>query len=116
MVKIMERRWLGKTGLQLSLLGLGGFHLVEVPFKKAVTLINYYLDNGGNYVETAQLYGHGDSEKKVGEVMKTRRKECILATKSLKRGEDEILESINESLKNLNTDWIDIFFLRNVFF
>ena len=61
----MEKRKLGKTGLELSLLGLGGFHLVEVPFKKALNLINYYLDNGGNYIETAQLYGYGDSEKKV---------------------------------------------------
>lgn len=110
----MERRRLGKTNLKLSLLGLGGFHLVEVPFEEAVALINYYLDKGGNYLETAQLYGHGDSEKKVGEVMKTRRKECILATKSLNRTKGAILESINGSLKNLNTDWIDIFFLHEL--
>jgi len=110
----MEKRKLGKTGLELSLLGLGGFHLVEVPFKKALNLINYYLDNGGNYIETAQLYGYGDSEKKAGEIMKSRRRECILATKSLDRSRDKILESINRSLKNLNTDWIDIFFLHEL--
>ncbi|NQS88330.1 aldo/keto reductase, partial [Patescibacteria group bacterium] len=110
----MEKRRLGKTNLQLSLLGLGGFHLVEVPFKEAVDLTNYYLDRGGNYIETAQLYGYGDSEKKVGEVMKTRRKECILATKSPHRAKDKLLESIDKSLKNLNTDWIDIFFLHGL--
>lgn len=111
---MMQRRRVGKTNLELSLLGLGGFHLVEVPFKEATGLINYYLDDGGNYIETAGLYGYGDSEKKVGEVMKTRRKECILATKSLNRTKGEILESINESLRNLNTDWIDIFFLHEL--
>lgn len=110
----MEKRRLGKTNLQLSLLGLGGFHLVEIPFKEAVALANYYLDRGGNYIETAQLYGYGDSEKKVGEVMKARRKECILATKSPHRTKDKLLESIDKSLKNLNTDWIDVFFLHGL--
>jgi len=113
-METMKKRRLGKTGLKLSLLGLGGFHLVEAPFKEALGLINYYLDNGGNYVETAQLYGYGNSEKKVGEVMRNRRKECILATKSLNRTKNKILESINESLKNLNTDWIDILFLHEL--
>ena len=110
----METRRLGRTNLQLSLLGLGGFHLVEVSFKEAVTLINYYLDKGGNYLEVAQLYGHGDSEKKVGGVMKTRRRESILATKSRDRTKKGILTSINESLKNLNTDWIDLFFIHEL--
>ena len=110
----MKTRRLGRTNLQLSLLGLGGYHLVEVPFKEAVALINYYLDKGGNYLEVAELYGHGDSEKKVGEVMKTRRQECILATKSRNRTKKGILTSINESLKNLNTDWVDIFFIHEL--
>ncbi len=110
----MKTRRLGRTNLQLSLLGLGGFHLVEVPFKEAVALINYYLDKGGNYLEVAELYGHGDSEKKVGEVMKTRRQECILATKSRNRTKKGILASINQSLKNLNTDWVDIFFIHEL--
>lgn len=110
----MKTRRLGRTNLQLSLLGLGGFHLVEVSFKEAVTLINYYLDKGGNYLEVAELYGHGDSEKKVGEVMKSRRRECILATKSRDRTKKGILTSINESLKKLNTDWIDLFFIHEL--
>lgn len=110
----MERRKLGNTDLELSLLGLGGFHLVELLFEDAVRLINLYLDLGGNYLETAELYGHGDSERKVGEVLKTRRKECVVATKSRSRKKEEILRSIEGSLKRLNTDYLDLFFIHEL--
>jgi predicted aldo/keto reductase-like oxidoreductase len=110
----MEKRKLGNTELELSLLGLGGFHLVELLFEDAVRLINLYLDLGGNYLETAELYGYGDSEKKVGEVLKTRRKECVVATKSRSRKKEEILLSIEGSLKRLNTDYLDLFFIHEL--
>lgn len=110
----MEKRQLGNTDLELSLLGLGGFHLVELLFEDAVRLINLYLDLGGNYLETAELYGHGDSERKVGEVLKTRRKECVVATKSRSRKKEEILLSIEGSLKRLNTDYLDLFFIHEL--
>lgn len=110
----MEKRKLGNTELGLSLLGLGGFHLVELPFKEAVKIVNLYLDEGGNYLETAQGYGFGDSEKKVGEVMRTRRKECVLATKSTQRKGKDILQSLEDSLKRLNTDWVDLFFIHEL--
>ncbi len=110
----MERRKLGKTDLSLSLVGLGGFHLVELLFEEALRLIHLYLDLGGNYLETAESYGHGDSETKVGEVLKTRRKECVVATKSQKRKKDEVLRSIEGSLRRLHTDYIDLFFIHEL--
>ena len=58
----MEKRALGKTGLSLSALGFGGFHLLEIPSSDASLLLNSYLDRGGNYIETAGqgIDVHGD--------------------------------------------------------
>ncbi|NSW75753.1 MAG: aldo/keto reductase [Candidatus Atribacteria bacterium] len=108
----MNRRKLGQTDLELSLMGLGGFHLVELLFEDAVRLVNRYLDLGGNYLETAESYGHGDSERKIGEVLKTRRRECVVATKSRSRTAKEVLQSIDGSLRRLQTNWIDLFFIH----
>jgi predicted aldo/keto reductase-like oxidoreductase len=110
----MERRKLGRTDLELSRVGLGGFHLVELLFEDAVRLLNLYLDLGGNYIETAESYGHGDSETKVGEVLKTRREECVVATKSRYRTKEEVLRSIEGSLERLHTDYIDLFFIHEL--
>ncbi|KPJ88103.1 MAG: aldo/keto reductase [Spirochaetes bacterium DG_61] len=108
----MQRRTLGKTGLELSIIGFGGFHLIEVPKKEASFLLNIYLDAGGNYVETAAQYGEGISEKKIGEAVSSRRQEFILATKTTKRTREGALESIERSLTNLKTDHVDIFFMH----
>lgn len=108
----MQRRKLGKTNMDISLMGLGGFHLIELSEKNALEIINRYLDRGGNYLETAAGYGFGNSEMKIGKVAKNRRHEFILATKSIERKKKELLSSLDESLKRLQTDSIDIFFLH----
>jgi predicted aldo/keto reductase-like oxidoreductase len=110
----VERRKLGNTDLFLSILGLGGFHLVELLRDEAVRLVHLYLDLGGNYLETAESYGHGDSEEKIGEVLKTRRHECFVATKSQKRTKEDVLRSIEGSLRRLNTDYVDLFFIHEL--
>lgn len=108
----MQKRKLGKTNLDISVMGLGGFHLIELSEKNALEIINRYLDRGGNYLETAAGYGFGNSELKIGKVAKNRRQEFILASKSIERKKKELLASIDESLKRLQTDSIDIFFLH----
>ena len=90
----MEKRPLGNTGLQLSIVGFGGFHLIEVPRKEAAGLLNTYLDRGGNYIETAAQYGEGISERKVGEAVSHRRNEFILATKTVERSRGGALSSV----------------------
>ena len=62
----MQKRKLGKTNLDISVMGLGGFHLIELSEKNALEIINRYLDRGGNYLETAAGYGFGNSELKIG--------------------------------------------------
>ena len=108
----MQRRVLGKTGLELTIIGFGGYHLIEVPRKEVDHLLNAYLDAGGNYIETAAQYGDGLSEKKIGEAVSGRRDGFILATKTVKRTHMEALASLEESLKNLRTDHVDIFYMH----
>jgi aryl-alcohol dehydrogenase-like predicted oxidoreductase len=108
----MRKRALGRTGLELSLLGFGGFHLVEVTRREASWLLNTYLDRGGNYIETAAQYGDGISERKIGEAVSHRRSEFVLATKTGKRTKAEALASLEHSLANLRTDHVDLFFMH----
>jgi len=54
---------LGKTGVEISELGLGGFHLLEIDLDLVRKIVEGYIENGGNYSETAHSYGEGESEK-----------------------------------------------------
>ena len=109
----IPRRVLGKTGEKVSILAVGGFHLIEALPKDVDNMLSKYLDAGGNFIETAISYG--DSEAKIGRTMKIRRNECFLSTKTLARDANGITESINASLKNLQTDYVDNLFMHNVF-
>ncbi len=110
----MERRPFGKTGLETSLLGFGGFHLLEIPAREGEALLDRYLDAGGNYVETAASYGSGESELKVGQVIKRRRHECILTTKTQERSRQGCLDSLDRSLRHLQTDHVDLLLMHAV--
>ena len=110
----MQTRQLGKTDLHPTLLGMGGFHLIETPQKEATDILNSYLDRGGNYIETAADYGDGLSEKKIGAAISHRRADFILASKCGRRTKTEAEDSIKRSLHNLITDHLDILFMHAV--
>ncbi|MGA2641465.1 MAG: aldo/keto reductase [Spirochaetia bacterium] len=110
----MEKRALGTTGLQVSVLGFGGFHLVEIPSADAARLLGTYLDNGGSYIETAAGYGDGKSELKIGAAVSHRRAEYALATKSTERTRAGFLSGLERSLRNLKTDHVDLMFMHAV--
>jgi uncharacterized protein len=110
----MVKRTLGQTGLEISLLGFGGFHLIEVPIKEAEFLLNGYLDRGGNYIETAESYGPHISEQKIGAAVAHRRGEYVLATKTAARDRAGFLSAVEGSLRRLKTDVLDIIFLHAV--
>ena len=110
----MQKRTLGKTGLELSVLGIGGFHLCEIPTADASALLNAYLDEGGNYLETAASYGDGISEIRIGRAVSGRRDAYVLATKSTQRGAAEFAAELDRSLRNLQTDHVDIAFIHGV--
>jgi aryl-alcohol dehydrogenase-like predicted oxidoreductase len=117
----MKRRILGRTSLSVSPLALGGATFGYVnrannwdPYsedgkRQVYRTINHALDSGINYLDTAQGYGEGHSETLYGEVMKTRRKDAVLATKArFHHDKQGILDSVHGSLKRLQTDYIDV--------
>ncbi len=110
----MEKRSLGRTGLELSIIGAGGFHLLEIASSDVWRVLNAYLDRGGNYIETAAGYGAGASEKKIGTTVAARRSEFVLATKSADRTKPGYLRDLESSLRNLKTDHVDIVFFHSV--
>ncbi len=109
----MQKRRLGKTNLMVSCIGLGGIPLARISKAEAVRLIHLALDSGINFVDTARNYE--DSEEKIGEALKGRRHEVILATKTLDRSLAGTMEQIETSLRVLGTDRIDLFQLHQIF-
>jgi len=112
----MPTRPLGKTGHAVRLFSLGGQSTLEEDGRTedAVAIINRAIDLGVNYINTAAWYGNGVSETYIGEVMKTRRKEAFLATKTHDRSYDGSMHLLEKSLEHLQTDHLDLWQLHNV--
>lgn len=96
----------GKTGWRVSSLGFGAMNLPSVPFEQAKEALNYALDHGINYVDTA--FNYRNSEEIIGASISHRRSEFFLATKTRERSYEKAKENINDSLKRLRTDHIDL--------
>ncbi len=107
-------RPLGKTGLHVSILGLGCVAIGHGPHSIAegAKIVDACIDAGINYIDCASSYGN--AEVKVGEVMKTRRKEVILTTKTLERDKDDAWTEINRSLERLKTDCVDLLQIHSI--
>jgi uncharacterized protein len=124
----MPERSLGRTGHKVRLFSLGGQASIEQPDKHdvSIAIINRAIDLGVNYVDTAAAYGRprdpakqrweldGISQTFVGEVMATRRKEVFLASKTDDRTRDGSLRLLDQSLRLLKTDHLDLWQLHNV--
>jgi hypothetical protein len=112
----MATRPLGRTGHQVKLFSLGGQATIEKPGMRdeSIAIINRAIDIGVNYIDTAARYGGGISQTYIGEVMKTRRKEVFLASKTHDRTRDGSLRLLDESLKSLQTDHLDLWQLHNI--
>lgn len=112
----MPTRSLGRTGHQACLFSLGGQATLEQPHRndEAVAIINRAIDQGVNYIDTAAAYGNGTSETYIGQVMRMRRKEVFLASKTHDRSYDGSMRLLERSLKNLQTDRLDLWQLHNV--
>jgi len=108
----MEYRRLGRTNLQVSVIGFGTIKFPEVEEDEAVRAINRALDLGINYIDTARAYK--DTEGKVGVAIKDRRDECIIATKTVTRDAAGAREDLETSLRELGTDKIDVWLMHSV--
>lgn len=119
----MKRNQLAQSTLEVSEIALGCMSLPN-DVKQAKSIVDEALDGGINYFDTADLYDKGKNEEIVGRALGSRRKDIILATKvgnEWQENSDEvkwnpskkyIKSQVHESLRRLNTDWIDLYQLH----
>ena len=116
----MEYRQLGKSGLQVSAIGLGGNTFGRYADEAGTAaIVHRALELGVNFIDTADTYGRGVSEELVGKAMKDRRRQAIIATKAagvMGEGPNQagasrqhLTEGVHDSLRRLDTDYIDLF-------
>ena len=112
----MPTRSFGKTGYKVGILSLGGQATLEMKGTEdeSEKIINRAIDLGVNYSDTAASYGGGQSQLNIGRVMKTRRKEVWLSSKTNNFTYDGAMRLLDESLRNLQTDHLDTWQLHNV--
>lgn len=124
----MEKRKLGNSGLEVTVIGFGAWGIGGAPFwnsegdQESVKAVKTAFDKGINFFDTAPVYGFGRSERLIAKALKGNRDKVILATKLGLRWDKESLSSIRrdssarsirfeigESLKRLETDYIDLY-------
>jgi predicted aldo/keto reductase-like oxidoreductase len=114
----LPTRPFGKTGLEVTCLafGCGSRFLMYEQEAVALEVLNGAVDQGIRYLDTAVGYGDGESERRVGLLMRTRRKDVILATKIPRsaRTRDAALRQVEASLKRLQTDHVDVLHLHDL--
>ncbi len=128
----MEHRLLGRSGLKVPVFsfGTGTFGGVGEFFQRwgtsdvahATRMVDLCLEHGVNFFDTADIYSRGASEEILGAALKGRRHQALIATKAsftMGQGPNDkgssrfhLIESVNNSLRRLNTDYIDLFFLH----
>jgi len=126
----MKKRKLGKTGFEVSELGFGAWAIGGTSYgptddRESLKALSFAFDQGINFFDTADTYGHGHSEQLIGETFKesSKRRQVIIASKvgwdfyhggSKKNFDpDYIRFACGESLKRLKTDYIDLYQLHN---
>ena len=103
---------LGKTGLKVSRVGIGGIPITRPSEDEAVKTIRRALDLGVNYIDTAR--GYKDSEDRIGKAVADRRDEVIIATKGGGQNKASALKSIDLSLEHLHMDYIDLWQIHGI--
>lgn len=107
----MEYRILGKTGLKISALGFGGIPIQRIDAQGTKQLLQQMQNAGINYIDTAR--GYTVSEEYLGYGLEGIRDKFILATKSMARDKEGMARDIGISLRNLRTDYIDLYQFHN---
>lgn len=107
----MQYITLGKTGLKISRLGFGGIPIQKIDAEGTKELFVKMKDVGINFIDTAR--GYTVSESFIGEALEGIREHFVLATKSMSRDKEGMAKDIEASLKNLRTDYIDLYQIHN---
>lgn len=107
----MEYRVLGKTNLKISRLGLGGIPIQKIDAEGTKKLITDLIKEGINFIDTAR--GYTVSEEYLGYALEGVRDRFVIATKSMSRTKEAMAKDIDVSLKNLRTNYIDLYQIHN---
>lgn len=107
----MEYRILGKTGLKISRMGFGGIPIQKIDAEGTRRVIHKLMDAGVNYIDTARAYTV--SEEYLGYALEGVRDKFILASKTYSRSKDAAAADIETSLRNLRTDYIELYQIHN---
>jgi predicted aldo/keto reductase-like oxidoreductase len=108
----MKKSRLGKTGLMVTELGFGGIPIMQLGVDDAAKMVRYCFDRGVTFFDTANMYM--DSEGKIGQALEGVRDGVVIATKTLGRTKEAAAEHIANSLRQLRTDYIDLFQFHNL--
>lgn len=118
----MKKRILGKTGFEVSEIGLGTWQVGGkwgsiFSHNNADTILNLAIDNGINFIDTADVYSDGESEKAVGRLVRTHKERIFVATKCGRKFSPHVDESyktkglrkfVEDSLKNMDLETLDL--------
>lgn len=116
-VGTMPLRPLGKTGVKVSILGMGGHHLGDIPtVGEAIRLVHEGIDAGINFFDNAWEYWNGRTENWLGRALKGRRDKVVLMTKVCTHGRDArvAMRMLEQSLRRLQTDRLDLWQIHAV--
>jgi aryl-alcohol dehydrogenase-like predicted oxidoreductase len=115
----MPKRPLGKTGLQVSIIGVGGYHLGSAKDQtEASRIVGQAIDSGINFFDNAWDYHDGESEERLGRALRGKRDQVVLMTKVCTHGRDKkvAMEQLEESLRRLQTDHLDVWQIHEVIY
>lgn len=122
-----QYRLLGRSGLRVSPLALGtmtfGMGGWGTDQQEASRILSHYIELGGNFIDTANFYADGESERMLGRLVSPNREQLVLATKyslTMRKGDPNasgnhrknMVQAVDASLKRLNTEYIDLFYLH----
>lgn len=113
----MQTRPFGRTGEAFPILSFGAQRIVDghgCTEAEAIRMINYAIDHGIRYFDTAFVYSDGQSEERLGKVVKTRRNEMWIATKAWDRTAGGARRQLETSLRRLQTDHVDEWRMHNI--
>jgi uncharacterized protein len=115
----VPRRRLGDTNTEVSVIGVGGYHLGSADSQdEATRIVQHALDAGVNFFDNAWEYHDGQSEEWLGKALGGRRKEAVVMTKVCTHGRDKKLamQMLDESLRRLRTDYLDVWQIHEVIY
>ena len=115
----IAKRPLGNTGLQVSILGVGGYHLGSARDQsEAKAIVDQAIDAGINFFDNAWDYHDGTSEEWLGAALKGKRDRVVLMTKVCTHGRDKsvAMQMLEESLRRLQTDHLDVWQIHEVIY